>query len=172
MNILVNNKKVGFTNDFISSAKEIQTLIETFHHARICEGCAFSNSVRNFETSFAFKDYLGTLRHNDCLFILENSFSKKNKYCEKCRKVKITLANKTMRLQKRKSLQRIVLKWSSNKGRKAGLLQKKLNFTMRQKVRTAGQLQLLKSKFQNLREKMTSINKAFKKTERTQSRKK
>lgn len=94
LNMLIKNEKIGFTLDFITSGKEIETLIENFHKARICQGCVTPDSVRNFETSFAFRDYLSALRHKDCSFILDESVNKRSKCCEKCKKAKITLAKK------------------------------------------------------------------------------
>lgn len=134
MDINLEPKKVGCSSKFLNSSQELEEIIDKIHKSKICSGCASPESEQNVETSFAYRDNFGILRHKNCCLITSKQLQFRT--CDDCRKGKSTLSKKIVRLHNQKCLQRVVLKWSPNKERKAKLLAKKFNISTRKAVRS------------------------------------
>ena len=83
---------------------------------------------------------------------------KQSRYCAACKKAKITMANKSVRLQNQTNFQRIVLRLGPNSKKMVALLSRKLKISRRQNVRIAGQLYFLKEQFKQTQEKLILMN--------------
>lgn len=88
MNFSLEKETVGLTENFISSALELETALDVFHKLEICQGCASPSSILNSKNTFTFQDSFGTLRHTKCSLVLDANCKQHSKYCENCKKAK------------------------------------------------------------------------------------
>ena len=152
-------KQIGFTGTHVSSAEEIENLIKTFYGFKFCTGCASPTSVRNLENSFAVRDCEGRLRHAKCSLIMANTGeTTKRSCCESCRKGKRALANKTIRLKKRKEHQRINFKLSPTKMRQLKIMKHRQKIANQRKSRYLRLSRYYKDKLKRSQEEMASLN--------------
>ena len=151
-------RKLNCTNEFVSCSEEVENIIQTFHKFDVCEGYATPNSISNVETSFAFRDSSGNLRHQKCTMIIDVDILYQKKYFLPCKNAKATLAAKTVRLQKQKDIKRLV--FTSNHADKVKLrlmrdelrqVQRRVNYNERSKT-------VLRKQMIDARKKMSFLN--------------
>ena len=118
----IKTQEIGFLSEYVSSSKELKDMVNVFHKYKICQGCASPDSVRNSETTFAFRDNFGILWHNKCSLIMDLKAEKQSRYCAACKNAKITLVNKSVRLQNQTNFQQIMIRLSPNSKKKVALL--------------------------------------------------
>lgn len=158
MDCLLENNTVGLAETHVSSTVEIENAMGALHKLKICQGCASSSFVCNSKNTFTFQDALGTLRHNKCSLILDVNAKQNSKCCQNCKKAKITLSKKLLRLQRQKHVQRIVLKLSPERKKKLQRLNQKLNTTHKQKIRLNARRDFLKKQLGKVKNKLNSLN--------------
>lgn len=158
VNCSLENKTVGLLKPYVSSVEEVEQAIKTLHKLKVCRGCVSPSSICNSNTSFTFKDSIGTLRHNKCFLVLDPS-PKKSKICQSCKKGKVTLTKKILRFKRQKDFQRIVLQLSPVKKQKLKILNQKMNTTRKQNVRLRARRHYLEKKLEKSNEELNLLQK-------------
>lgn len=167
--ILVMDKEIkvedfGLETNVINSIQELENVIEIVHQRKICIGCAEINADENVLTSFTCRDQEGYLRHKSCPLLLStedvNDSEKVNNECKFCIRVRRTLNQKVVRIQKRKSLIKYLKLNNLSPERKKQIkyLQSKLQAETRAKKRAKQRIIVLKKEIESCREEFNNTD--------------
>lgn len=83
----VDSNGIGLTQTKVSSAHDIEEIIELVDSCSICNG---HHLETNFESSVAYKDFLGTYRHRKCPILKVDA----HKHCQYCNNLRRSVNRK------------------------------------------------------------------------------